>query len=281
MTLTEFYWKVYLPTHRAGWAVATPQTYAVAVKRWGEFSTADIGEINSRLLAEWQAWLLPGRSPVTVNNSLRIIRVILNYATDEDVGLLVRVPRAKKLREPHRVPLALTIAEFGKVLLAAAHEKRAPLWRAFLLTGWETGLRVRGLLSLRPVDVLFDSGGLYCQPSGMKNATAQWFALQPETLQAIRAIYSIENELLFAFRIAPRQLQRIMRRILDSCGIYAPHGPSMCFHRLRKSKASYTKLAGGSAMEAMGHSHPSVTAHYLDARICGSATQPRMPLPRF
>jgi integrase len=278
MTLPEFYERYYLPLRLVGKSLTTLHTYRAALRRWQPFSTVRIQKIDSRLLAAWQAWLLPGHSPATVNNNLRCVLTILRFAADEEVGVIPRVPRIKKLREMRRVPLALTVEEFAAVLDTASRQKYAPLWRALLLVAWETGLRLRGLLSLRPVDVLFDSGGLYCQASGMKNATAQWFSLSPITLSAIRTIWSLENERLFNFRIKVRQISKIMRRILDTSGIYSPHGQS--FHRLRRSRASYVKLLGGDATAAMGHAHASTTLRYLDPRICGSATQPPMPMPQ-
>jgi integrase len=281
VNLIEFYRESYLPMRLVGKSPGSLAGYAMALRRWSQFSTADIEQIDSRLLAGWQAWMLPGHSPATVNSYMRHVRAILNYAASEEVGVLARPPTIRMLREPRRSPLALTVEEFAAVLRMAEHEPNAPLWRALLLTAWESGLRLRSLVSLRPVDVLFNSDGLYAQAEGMKNAVAQWFPLQPETLQAIRTIYSLENERLFTFRIAPRQIQRIMRRILDTSGIYAPHGSGMCFHRLRKSKASYTKLAGGDATAALGHSRPEITVRYLDPRICGQAVCPPMPMPRF
>ena len=281
MNLVEFYRESYLPIRLVGKSPGTFCGYAMALRRWSQFSTAHIEQIDSRLLAGWQAWMLPGHSPATVNSYVRHIRALLNFAASEEVGILARPPTIRMLREPRRSPLALTVEEFGKVLRTADREPNAALWLALLLVGWESGLRLRGLLSLRPIDVLFPQAGLYCQAEGQKNATAQWFPLQPETLDAIRPIYSLENERLFSFHCKAGQVSRIMRRILDTAGIYAPHGSGMCFHRLRKSKASYTMLAGGNATAALGHSRPEITAHYLDPRIVGQASQPKMPMPHF
>jgi integrase len=281
MTLTKFYSAEYLPLRLVGKSATTLQTYGAVLRCWAHFSTADVSQIDSRLLAGWQAWLLPGHSPATVNSYVRHIRAILNYAASEEVGILARPPTIRMLREPRRSPLALTVEEFAAVLRTAEREPNAPLWRAMLLTAWESGMRLRSLLSLRPIDVLFPQSGLYCQAEGMKNAIAQWFPLQEETLAAIRGIYSLENNRLFNFRCKAGQVSRTLRRILDTSGIFAPHGSGMCFHRLRRSRASYVKLMGGDATAALGHSRPEVTARYLDARIVGAAAQPKMPMPRF
>lgn len=279
MTLTQFYNESYLPLRLVGKSPGTFCGYAMALRQWSRFSDVPIQQIDSRLLAGWQAWLLPGHSPATVNSYMRHIRAILNFAASEEVGILARPPTIRMLREPRRSPLALTVEEFAAVLRTAAREPNAPLWRALLLVAWETGLRLRGLLSLRPIDVLFPQSGLYCQAEGMKNAVAQWFPLQEETLAAIRGIYSVENNRLFNFRCKAGQVSRTLRRILDTSGIFAPHGSGMCFHRLRRSRASYVKLLGGDATAALGHSRPEVTARYLDARIVGAAAQPKMPMP--
>ena len=280
MTLPEFYRDYYLPVRLIGKSPGSYAGYAMALRRWARFSAAPIEDIDSRLLAAWQTSLLPGHSAATVNSYMRHVCALLNYAADEDVRVIPRAPKIKRLRELRRVPLALTIQEFSAVLDTAARHKNAPLWRALLLVAWETGLRLRGLLSLRPVDVLFPQDGLYCQAEGEKNGVAQWFQLQPETLEAIHSIYSLENSRLFSFRCKSAQVLRTLRRILNSSGIYAPKGSGMCWHRLRRSKASYTKLMGGDATSALNHSRPSITSRYLDPRICRQASQPPMPMPK-
>jgi len=98
-------------------------------------------------------------------------------------------------------------------------------------------------------------------------------------LGALLVIWSPDRDLLFPRRVTIGTVGRWFRRILDDSGIYAPKGCGMRFHRIRKSKASYTELAGGDAQRALGHSARSVTERYLDPRIVGRAKQPAMPRP--
>jgi len=287
LTLSEFWERVYLPRILIGASVKTIENYGLAVKHWIRVCGAcPLSSIDSGTIAEFQRGLLVGRTPATANSYTRPIMAMLRLAADEEYGLLDRPPKVRFLREPKRSPLALTVSEFAEVLATARRwpgtisDCPAPdWWDAVLFSAWETGLRFTALLSLRSVDLLWDDAGLFCQAETQKDKEALWFPLQPTTLDAIRKVYDPARELLFPREVIPETVGEWFRKILDSSGIYAPKGCGMRFHRLRRSKASYTEVAGGDAQRALGHSSRSVTERYLDARIVGRSNQPAMPLP--
>jgi integrase len=287
VTLGSYYESTYCPERLVGCTPGTRIQYEVALKHWQRFSGAtSIAEIDKTLLAGFAQKLLPDRSAATVNKTMRHLLAILRSA--EEAEDIPKVPRFRKLRESKSVPLAFTVEEFGKLLATVARlpgtHCGVPLslfWRSLLLVCWETGLRVKALLSVQSRDVLFDSGGLYCQASSQKNKTAQWFCLSDTTLDAIRAIYRPTRVPLWPREVTDATIARHFRKILDASGIYAPVGNGMCFHRLRRSTASYTKAAGGDPTKKLGHSAPSVTIRYFDPRIVEDQSQRNlMPLPR-
>lgn len=287
LSLDAYYREEYRPNQLVGRGDKTLVQYAIAVRHWIRFAGhLPIGKIDRRKMADFAAWLLKKKlSPATVNKTIRHVMPILRFADDE--GDIAKAPKVCRLKERLSVPLALTLDEFAKVLQAAALEPLSrggipgPLWwRALLLVCWETGLRMTALLSIRSRDVLFDSGGLYCQAFEQKDREAQWFPLSETTLAAVKSIYNKGNKLLFPKREKNAQIARNFRRILDRSGIYAPTGTGMCFHRIRKSTASYTKQAGGDPQRKLGHSAQSVTQRYFDPRIvCTPAQRNLMPLP--
>ncbi len=265
----------------------TLANYRLAVRHWDSTHPGlPVSAVDRLAISKHQQRLAASHSPSSVNAYLRPIMAILRLAAEEDFGLLERVPKIRMLREPKRAPLALTIEEFSTVLAVAAELNGtvagypAPdWWAAVLLTCWETGLRLRSLMLLRTVDLLWDESGVYSQAESAKNKKADWFPLQATTLDAIRKICDPLRERLFPRDVEIDAIGRRFRKLLDASGIYAPRGSGMRFHRLRRSKASYTELAGGDAQRALGHSARSVTERYLDPRIVGRVKQPSMPMP--
>jgi integrase len=284
--LADYFEDSYRTIRLIGRSPRTIEGYKTALSIWSQWpGHTTLVRTETRTLAQFAQWILETRGAASANCYVRHIMAILRFAMEsEDIG---SVPRWTKLKEPKRVPLALTVEEFGKVLATAQNWRRkncgysgSVWWLAVLLTAWETGLRLTALLTLRTIDVLWDSAGLLCQPDDQKDSEGMWFALQPDTLVALRAIWEPDRVLLFPRKVEVTQVGRWFRRILDQSGIYAPKGCGLCFHRVRKSKASYTEAAGGDAQRALGHSARSVTERYLDPRIVGRAYQPPMPLPR-
>ena len=278
-TLRELYDDAYRPIRLVGRSPRTLQAYDAAISLWQRFpQTAPLIQINTRLIAQFAEWLLSGRSAATVNSYVKRIMVILRFASEEEeIG---NPPRWRKLRESKRVPLALTEAEFLKVLAIAEREPGqvggipAPAWwRSLLPADWESGLRLRALLSIASRDVLCDQNGFYCQAENQKDREAAWYPLSPATMELIRAIFDPERELLWPHDVCATTIGRRFRRMLDDSGIYAPKGAGMAFHRIRKSTASYIKAAGGDAQQKLGHSSPSVTERYLDPRIVHTPRQ--------
>jgi integrase len=286
-TLSEFFERTYLPVRLVGAADGTVENYRQALTHWRRIcGETPVAKVNSISIATFQRGLSVGRSEATVNGYTRPIMAMLRLAADDDFCVIDRAPKVRMLREPKRSPLAITVEEFAKVLAAARSWPRSiagyqPIdwWDAVLLTDWETGLRLEALFALRSVDLLWDDRGLFSQAEDAKDKEAAWHELQPATLDAIRKIYDPRRELLFPRRVQVKTIGRWFREILDASGIYAPKGCGMRFHRLRRSKASYTELAGGDAQRALGHSARSVTLRYLDPRIVGRAKQPAMPMP--
>jgi integrase len=287
-TLPEFFFDSYLPLRLVGESPKTVVAYRTALNRWTKFAgDLPMDRIDGRLLAKFQQHLLQSLKPASVNTYCNHLMVILRFAAnDEEAAVIGRIPRWNKLREPKRVPLAFTTEEFSKVLAEAkrwpvpiAGYSAADWWEAVLLTCWESGLRYKSLMLLRSVDVLFDSGGLYCQAEPQKDKEAQWFALPPNVLDALRKIYQPSRELLFPRTVTIEVVGRWFRKVLDSSGIYAPKGCGTRWHRIRKSKASYTEAMGGDAQRELGHSQRSVTERYLDPRIVGRGKTLYMPLP--
>lgn len=286
-TLPEFFEDTYLPERLVCASPDTIEHYRLSVKHFARVKPGlSIGLIDGKAIAAFRNAMAVGRSSATVNSYTRPIMAMLRMAAEEEYSLLGRVPKIKKIKENLRSPLALTMGEFQKVLARVKTLEDtiggypAPdWWEAVLLTFWESGLRFKALLAVRTVDLVWENSGFFSQAENAKDKEGDWHPLQAATLAAIRKIFDPIRELLFPHDIAVETIGKRFRKILDTSGIYAPHGCGMRFHRLRRSKASYTELNGGDAQRALGHSARSVTERYLDPRIVGRCKQPTMPMP--
>ncbi|MEN6451933.1 MAG: tyrosine-type recombinase/integrase [Thermoguttaceae bacterium] len=287
LSLDRLFSNYYLPLRLAGGSRKTIAAYQTAVNHWTRLvGSLAVSRIDTKRFAMFQRRLLADVGAASTNTYCRHLMVLLHFAADEEVNLIGRAPKWSKLKEPKRTPLALTVEEFATVLETAqnlpgtiAGYSAAEWWTALLLVCWETGLRYSALLMLLSVDVVWDSSGLYCQAEPQKDKEAMWFDLPPNVLDAIRAIYDPQRELLFPRDVTVETVGRWFREILDASGVYAPKGCGMRFHRIRKSKASYTEALGGNPTQALGHSARSVTERYLDPRIVKPVKQPFMPSP--
>lgn len=275
--LDDYFENTHMPTRLVGCSRDTIGLMRVALILWNRWpGHRPLHQITSRTLADFSAWLLPGRSPASVNTYLRRIMAILRAAAED--GELPAVPRYRKLRELIRAPLAFTKDEFCAVLRIAYRQPgvvggiRANLWwPSFLSVEWETGLRVRAQLSITHGDLLLDQCGLFCQAEAQKDREADWYPLSPDTIQMVRLIYDPRRKLVWPSNVSLDCLRRRLRRMMDDAAIYAPRGSGMVFHRTRRSCASYVAVAGGNPTRKLGHSSPQITARYLDPRIVRSA----------
>ena len=105
--------------------------------------SCQLRHINQRKIDQWAGSLLAnGVKPITINSYLRHIRSALNTAVEWDC--LAKTPRLKPLKEPKRLPRALTPQEAARLLFKEKNFERRALWR-FLI--W-TGLRRQELIDL-------------------------------------------------------------------------------------------------------------------------------------
>ena len=254
ITLRGYYQDTYRPCRLVGRSPRTLEAYDTSLTLWSRWpGTVLLTHIDTRTMAHFAEWLLPGRSPTSVNSYVKPLMAILRHAENEDdIG---RVPKYRKLKEPKRVPLALTECEFLSILSVVDHMtgprihgiRRRLWWRSLLCVDWETGLRITALLSVRMGDVLLDQDGLYCQAEQQKDREADWFPLSPATMGLVRLIHDPRRELLWPMDVCPKWLRQQFRDIFKRSGIYAPKGAGMAFHRIRRSTASYIAAAGGEA----------------------------------
>jgi len=130
---------------------------------------------------------------------------------------------------------------------------------------WNTAERISAILALT-WDFLASDGWLTI-PAEVRKCKREdkLFRLGEDTLAALEAIKEPARTEIFPWPYSRTYLWRCYKTILRRAGL--PTDARSKFHRLRRSAATYYELAGGSAMDLLGHSHRETTKLYLDPRI--------------
>src|SRR5262245_19794216 len=112
-----------------------------------------------------------GRSVATINGHLRHLKHALRWATEQ--RLRSSCPRIKKLKELKKLPRKITTEEFERLLAKATSDD----WRALLLTGWYTGMRLGELLALTWNEIDFPNRRILCVAETTKARRDEWLPM--------------------------------------------------------------------------------------------------------
>lgn len=194
-----------------------------------------------------------------------------------------RWPAMRTIRVPERVPVCWTTDEMRRLLEAAGEEhgtiSGVPAglwWRAIVLTGYDVGERIGGLLGIEWPDVSRD--GIIFRAEVRKGKTRDIFRpISPECHAAIEAIKT-QRKLVFAWDRCYTSLWGRLGKICERAGL--PNDRGAKFHRIRKTTASYAAAAGLDPQRLLDHSSPVTTRRYLDPRVVTQASAPSV-LPKI
>lgn len=275
-TLSAFFESAYLPRRLMGRSRATIEDMRSFLQRWAAFVGAvPLDRITEDLACRYLADLSSSRAAATANKHRSYLLAILRFARRRHLIAADWLDDLERLPEPRRIPRAYTIAEIERILSAAndlsgdVGSVPRRLWaRAFILTLYDTGLRVGACLMLRTADLDLAERSILARAETQKQRADQLFRLSEQTIAALAAIWCPHRERLFPWPFARVTLTRRAKRLCRAAGVRCG-GTSNVFHPLRKSTASYFQAAGGNATAQLGHSGAAVTAAYLDPRICG------------
>lgn len=282
-TLGGFFADQYQPCRLLRARRGTVIEYEGAISHWNRYcSNLPISEITTRTLAEFAASLPAKDSPATVNKVLREVMAVLRFA--RKLKRIEEVPDWHKLREPRRVPVAFTVDEFAKILnqveTLPGDVMGIPArlwWRSLLLFLWYGGARISAMLAVMHKDVLLNDGGFILRAEQQKQHADQFLDVGQDAIEAARLIVDPKRLYFWSYSHRTRAAWVWFEKICAAAGV--PLSKGQRFHRIRKSTASYLKLAGGDPTGRLGHSSPKVTEAYFDPRICTESRQARL-MPR-
>ena len=136
---------------------------------------------------------------------------------------------------------------------------RATYWRAFVLLGYETGLRLGDLHSLALS--AFDDDFRVLTTSAHKTGEPVVRALTDECSQALRDLSSLSpGTHLFLWALSRRHTKAGFTKLCKSCGL-----PGSVRWLRRSGATACEACSPGSASRYLGHRSPGVAArHYVD-----------------
>lgn len=236
-----------------------------ALNRWA-CKPVKVESLQDDLVNRWiTARLADGIARATVRNQAGAVLTLWRAA--HEAGLVKRLPvRVKQVKPRAPLPEALELDELNRLLVAAdavpgrfrhVAAARAPLLRAYLLTGYYTGLRPCDLREIRP-DAIGTNGVLLHRQA--KTGWPVLCQLPPDAVAAIEATHPRERERVFP--LSKKLLWYWWRKLKIAANVRGT--PKW----LRRTGATQSEIATpGSAMAFLGHKTPGLAwRHYVDAR---------------
>lgn len=279
-TLKRYFAEVYEPVRLIGGSQRTTESYKTVITGLSMFLGCDaaLHHLTDDRLGEYKGWMAKkGYSPATINNHLRHLLALWNHAWKK--RRVDELPRdVEFVRVPKYLPEAWSCEEMGRILAAARRAEGEFLgvpaklwWPAFLLTLYDSGLRVRAVLQLRTQDFNLETGELIARAETQKQLADQIFRVHDDTLKAVKATNPQFREFVFNhpnYNQNRTILYRSFDRILKVAGL--PTTARDKFHKVRRTSASLLANALGgdeaAAMKHLGHSSMQITLGYLDPR---------------
>jgi integrase len=190
-------------------------------------------------------------------------------------GELIEFPDYARPRVPKPVPKAFKAEELARLVEAAKHRKgtiagkpAAWYWTTKLQAMFQTGERIGAILAIRWAEVDVERCTLTFLAATRKGhretitrpitpQLAKMLAVQQGPPEARVWAWLDDREMLSCYSS--------LKILCRSAGV--PYKP---FHAIRKSTASYLKLAGVSAKKQLGHASEEMAEnHYYDEEITG------------
>jgi integrase len=250
------------------------ERYLGRASEWDDF--------NDEQVNRWLAALAEsGLAPETIRGHRSVVLAVWNGAWESGY-LNARPGRIRRVKCPARRPQAWTLDELRALVAIASRTPgrtnrdrripRAAFWRAFLLTGYYTGLRLGDLLALRWSEVSASGLVTVTMRKTGDMLTAQLPEDAQQALRAIAPVATVKRLLVFGELINRSNVQRYFRRLVRRAGLAGST------KWLRRTGASHVEAElPGSAKAFLGHrTHGLAYRNYVDPAIAHRQT-PRPP----
>jgi len=213
-----------------------------------------------------------GKAPATIEREGCKLLTLWRFAA---MHALVKPPTIRMARSSPHIPVAFLRHEIRRLFKAARRAKgevggvpNSIFFPALLGLIWDSGERVGAVRALSRSDI--DCKTRWVTFKHRKgNGREMMKRMSRPTRRAMRKLLEVhQHETPFA-HIHLTTCYFHLKSILRDADL--PTDRRSMLHRLRRSHASYLKLAGGSAQDSLGHSSEAITVRsYYDPRVTGS-----------
>ena len=282
-TLRTLYAQDFEPLRLRGRSRDTKRLYQTTLNNFERFlerpPVAD--DLTDETVSRYLSWFLDrGRSPYTVNkersNLLALWRFLCRRRGADGQPIVADWPNVEPEIEPVDDPVAWLDHElatlFNALLAVPGMIGKLPAclwWFALHCILWDTGERIRATLRLRWADVDLANGFVTVRALTRKGRRrGMTYKLHPQSIEALKALrppWASDDDAVFPWPYSLTYVWNRYKKILARAGL--PTDRKSKFHRMRKSFASWSEVAGLNATELLGHSGRKVTLRYLDPRI--------------
>ena len=282
LLLSEFLKDRYYPS-QPGMTASTKKEYANSVNKLEHYLNRPpvLSDLNNQLIGSYLAALVQiGQSNSTIEKERRQLIAFWRHA--HGVGLLVVGPLITPLKQPERIPTALTLEQLKQLRRTIPLIKgdfdglaKSDLLRALFSIQYSTAARIGAALALRFEDVVGDVITLRAETrKRRREPIVKWV---PDWVIAdIDAIKAPKRDQIFPIENAVTKFATIYAKLFDLAGVPRPRGKSS--HLLRSTHATIVDLAGGDATASLGHTREETTRKsYLDPRHNPDATCDLLP----
>jgi len=230
-----------------------------------EFGSLPLGDVSGRAIETYKAKKLSeGLSPKTVNNHLTVLRKLLSVALEWEI--IEVIPPVKWLRVPPQKFDFLSFEEAERLVEAADAG-----WRAAILVGLRTGLRLGEIMALRWEDLDLVTGRLVVSRTvsrgrigSPKNGRTREIPLGFDVLRSLKQHQHLKGEFVFpgpGGRLLHRnETKHPLWRACRRAGLRR-----LGWHALRHSFASHLVMRGApirGVQELLGHATIEMTMRY-------------------
>jgi len=280
MTLRELLLNRYAPLHNL--SARSVVLYGGTIDRYRDFlgrepnvDAVDLDDLQVAKFIRWRATTPHRRkipSAASVAKDKAHLCSVWTYAAKKRLeGVdFPALPRNLVRVEKH-TPVAYRIEEIERLIDVARKRKgtiggqpAAWFWASLVWTGFLTGERIGGLLSLRWRNVDFQNLRVLYEAHERKGRTRELSRrITPELAAYLAEHRGQPDARVWDWDRHPNSIYASLR-ILCRRARVEPHG----FHGLRKSHGSYVRAGGGNAQDALSHRSASTTNdHYIDPTI--------------
>lgn len=230
---------------------------------FGEYK--QLCDITQKDIEDYLFQQLQTVKPATANRELAFLKSFFRKCEEWDYIVHNPARKIKKFKEPPGRLRYLSPDEMQRFLKAVDEEK--PLVRAFILTGFYTGMRKSEISKLKWKDIDFENDLIIVQES--KNNEKRTIKMVPQLKKILQSLPR-RSEYVFYNPETKKPvywIESAWKRILKKAGIQ-----DFRFHDLRHNFASYLIMSGNNirvVQSLLGHKTIQMTARYAhvsDAR---------------